>query len=248
VTLKAVMLDYIGTLVEPINYTLEASETNLHKALCEAGLKTNKEQFLEAYKTAHEKQRVTRYEQLREVTNAVWVSEALNTAGCNVSQNDLRLKTGLNVFFQDFINSLQLRQDAKRLLKKASELGKVGLVSNFTYAPVIYASLRKLGLNNFFNAVVVSEQIGWRKPHKIIFDQALRALHVTAEEAVYVGDSPLEDIYGAKKAGLKVVFVSSRFYTVKDLHKCGEEADLVVENLGEACEALYKQGLNKKSL
>ena len=80
-----------------------------------------------------------------------------------------------------------------------------GLISNFTYAPVIYKSLRQLGINAFFNAVVVSEENGWRKPSSHIFQDALNKLQVQADEAVYVGDSPIEDIKGAKEAGLKTV-------------------------------------------
>ena len=61
-TCKAILLDYIGTLVEPHNYTLEASKQKLHKTLCEAGLKTNVEEFMKAYAEAHEKFRKIRYE------------------------------------------------------------------------------------------------------------------------------------------------------------------------------------------
>lgn len=79
-TCKAIMLDYIGTLVNPCNYSLEASRLKLHDALCKAGLRTDTEEFLETYKKAHEKYRVIRYEKLKEVTNAVWVAEALTAA------------------------------------------------------------------------------------------------------------------------------------------------------------------------
>ena len=232
---KAVILDYIGTLVTPQNYSLEASITKLHKALCNAGLKTNPTEFQEAYKEAHEKHRGTRYQKLREVTNAVWVSEALNKIGCTVTLEDSRLKSGLNVFFQDFVNSLELRSHAKKLLETASENCKVGLVSNFTYAPAIYLSLRKLEISQFFNAVVISHDVGWRKPHRMIFEQALKALQVEAKETVYVGDSPAEDIKGAKAVGLRTVFVPSQFYSLPELKQCGEKPDLIVRDLREIC-------------
>jgi HAD superfamily hydrolase (TIGR01549 family) len=238
VTCKAIILDYIGTLVEPHNYSLEASRIKLHTALHEAGLKTDIDRFMEAYKTAHEKYRKIRYEKLKEVTNTIWVSEALSNIGCKITINDPRLKTALNVFFQDFIDSFQLRPHAKKLLSKASENGKVGLISNFTYAPAIYASLRKFAINRYFNAVVISDSVGWRKPHRKIFEEALRKLQVTASEAVYVGDSPTEDIKGAKAVGLKTVFVPSKFYSVADLTKCCEKPDLIVADLLELCKNL----------
>jgi len=228
---KAVLTDYIGTLVNARSYSIDASRKKLHKALTEAGFKTGMAEFLEAYTEAHEKYRVVRYEQLREVTNAVWVCEALNKLGYNASADDSRIKTALNVFFQDYVDSLELRPYAKKLTKRMKENCKLGLVSNFTYAPVIYASLRKLGINHFFDAVLVSDENGWRKPHKRIFLEALRKLQVTAKEAVFIGDNPLEDIKGAKEVGMKTVFVPSQFFSLKDLQDSRKKPDFIVRDL-----------------
>jgi HAD superfamily hydrolase (TIGR01549 family) len=228
---KAVLTDYIGTLVNARYYSIDASRKKLHTALTEAGFDAGMAEFLEAYTEAHEKYRVVRYEQLREVTNAVWVCEALNKLGYNASANDSRIKTALNVFFQDYVDSLELRPYAKKLTKRIKENCKLGLVSNFTYAPVIYASLRKLGINHFFDAVLVSDENGWRKPHKRIFLEALRKLQVTAEEAIFIGDSPLEDIKGAKEIGMKTVFIPSQFYSLKDLQDSREKPHFVAEDL-----------------
>lgn len=228
---KAVLTDYIGTLVNASYYSMDASRKKLHEALTEAGFKTDIAEFLEAYTEAHEKYRVLRYEQLKEVTNAVWVCEALNNLGCNASTDDSRIKTALKVFFQDYVDSLELRPYTKKLIKRIKENYRLGLVSNFTYAPVVYASLRKLGINQFFDAVLVSDENGWRKPHKRIFLEALRKLQVTAEKAVFIGDSPLEDIKGAKEIGMKTVFVQSQFYSLKDLQDSREKPDFVAGDL-----------------
>ena len=138
------------------------------------------------------------------------------------------------------MDSLELRPYAKSLICKIKENCKLGLISNFTYAPVIYASLRKLGVNQFFNAVVVSEETGWRKPHKRIFQEALRKLQVTAEETVYIGDSPLEDIEGAKKVGMKTVFVPSQFNSLEDLRGIKQQPDIIAENLQEVSENINR--------
>jgi HAD superfamily hydrolase (TIGR01549 family) len=230
---KAVITDYIGTLVNARYYNIDASRKKLHKALTEAGLDTRLAEFLEAYTQAHEKYRAVRYKQLREVTNAVWVCEALNSLGCTVSTEDSRIKVALNVFFQNYMESLELRPYAKQLIRRIKENCKLGLVSNFTYAPVIYASLRKLGINHYFNMVLVSHENGWRKPHNQIFQDALRKLHVKAEETVFIGDSPLEDIKGAQAAGIKTVFVPSQFYTLKDLQESNQKPDYVARGLDD---------------
>ena len=230
---KAVIMDYIGTLVNANYYNMADSQRTLHKALSDAGFEMGFEEFLEAYGRAHEKYRAVRYEQFREVTNAVWVCEALNSLGCAVSQEDTRIKTALNFFFQRYVESLELRPCTKKLLTRINDHCKLGLVSNFTYAPVIYASLRKLCINHFFNAVVVSHENGWRKPHTQIFHDTLAKLQVKAEEAVFIGDSPLEDIKGAKAAGLKTVFVASQFFSLKNLKESGQKPDVVAGSLDE---------------
>ena len=232
-SVKAVVTDFIGTLVNANYYNMEASRRTLHEALVDAGLETGFAEFLEAYTKAHEKYRVVRYEQFREVTNAVWVCEALNSLGCAVSPDDARVKAALNVFFQRYVESLELRPYAKKLLKRMKDCSKLGLVSNFTYAPVVYASLRNLGINQFFNAVVVSHENGWRKPHTRIFNDVLDKLQVKASEAIFIGDSPLEDIKGAEAAGLKTVFVASQFFSLENLSESGQKPDFAFSGLDE---------------
>jgi putative hydrolase of the HAD superfamily len=235
---KAVIFDYVGTLVNCKGYSMDASRENLYNALAAEGFNVAKDKFMVAYNSAHEKYRKIRYEQHREVTNAVWVAEALCNLGFKVTAEDLRVKAALNVFFQDFIDTLELREGAKKLLRQTKQQGKVGLISNFTHAPVIYKSLRKVGINEFFNAVVVSEENGYRKPSAKIFQDALNRLQVAAEEVVYVGDSPLEDIQGAKGIGLRTVFVPSQFNTLKDLHASKMEPDCIAKDLDAVSQSI----------
>jgi HAD superfamily hydrolase (TIGR01549 family) len=235
---RTVIFDYIGTLVNCRNYTMDASKQKLHRSLVTEGFDVDKDKFLCAYDLAHEKYRKVRYEQLREVTNAVWVAEALCNLGFKVTEDDARVKAALNVFFQEFIDTLELREDAKKLVKQSKEHYKVALISNFTHAPVIYKSLRKMGIAEFFNVVVVSEEVGWRKPSTKIFQEALQRLQIKACEAVYIGDSPIEDIKGAKEAGLKTVFVPSQFNKLRDLKESKQEPDHIVKDLTDICKSL----------
>jgi HAD superfamily hydrolase (TIGR01549 family) len=235
---KAVIFDYIGTLVNCGGYTMEASRNKLHAALTKEGLDVEKDKFLESYILTHEKYRKVRYENLREVTNAIWVAEALCNLGFTVTADDVRVKAALNVFFKDFIDTLKLRAGTKKLIKQAKKKCKVALISNFTYAPVIYSSLRKLEINPYFNEIVISEENGWRKPSGQIFQDTLDKLQVQAKEAIYIGDSPIEDIKGAKQAGLKTIFVPSQFYTLKDLVESKQKPDLIEKDLRSISENL----------
>jgi HAD superfamily hydrolase (TIGR01549 family) len=240
--IKAVIFDFIGTLTNVRGYSLEAAKLTtkmkLHKAIVNVGFKVDPKSFLEAYTRAHEKYRTIRYQRLVEVTNAVWISEALNCLRFKATPDDVRIKTAVNAFFEGYLNSMSLRPCAKKVLMEASTKYKLGLVSNFTYAPVIYAGLRKLGINQFFNAVLVSDEVGWRKPQPKIFNEALKRLKVSPHETVYVGDSPLEDIKGANATNMKTVFVPSQFYSLENLHESRQEPDMIVKNLCELCKNL----------
>jgi len=238
--IKAVIFDYIGTLVNCRGYSMADSEDNLHSALVAEGFPLEKTSFLQAYELAHQKYRKVRYQQFREVTNSVWVSEALCNLGFKVSADDAHVKAALNVFFQDFIDTLELRAGVKKLLAQTQPRCRLGLISNFTHAPVIYKSLRKLDLCKHFNAIVVSEEVGWRKPSPQIFKAALTRLQVRAEEVVYVGDSPIEDVKGAKEAGLTTIFVPSQFNKLKDLVQSKQEPNFVSKNLAQVSRSLEK--------
>lgn len=231
--IKAFITDYIGTLTTARRYTMEASITKLHKALADAGFQTEKEDFLNAYSKAHEKYRLIRYGELREITNAVWVSETLCELGHQVKVDHEKLRFALDVFFEDYIDTLQLRPYAKKLLKKASKNCKLGLISNFTYAPVVHKSMKQLGIADYFDVVIVSQECGWRKPHGKIFQDALERLKCKAEETVFLGDCPLEDIKGALEAGLKTVFVQSQFYDMHDLKASSLNPQVIAKDLKE---------------
>jgi putative hydrolase of the HAD superfamily len=235
---NAIIFDFIGTLADVKNYSLEESKRKLAKAIVEAGFNTSAEDFLESYSQAHEKYRVVRYQELVEVTNAIWISEALNSLGFKTSPEDTHIRKAVNVFFEDYLNSLELRPCVKKLLDKVSIEYKLGLISNFTYAPVIYAGIRTLGIDRFLNAVLVSEEVGWRKPNTKIFEEALRRLEATAERTVYVGDSPLEDIKGAEAVGMRTVFVPSQFYSIENLFESQQKPDIIMKDTKELYQKL----------
>lgn len=231
--MKAVIFDFIGTLTHVTEYNREKSKLKLYKSLVKAGFNVAEKEFLDAYDQAYEECRLKRYNELVEVTDAVWVTEALKRLGFQADPADVQLKAAISSFYEDYFNSLKLNECTEQLLRQASRQYKTGLISNFTYAPVIHAAMRKLKVNWFFNVALVSQDVGWRKPSKKIFQEALKRLDVKAEEAVYVGDCPMEDIGGASAMGMNTIFVPSQFYSLEDLKESKQRPDLIVENICE---------------
>ena len=230
---EAVVFDFIGTLTSLVNYSEMSHQQNLklHGTLVKAGFNTDFKTFFESYEEAFQKYREIRSQKLVEVRNAVWITEALTNLGYSVTPEDGVVKAAVNAYFEDYLKALRLRPHAKSTLQSFRQKVKLGLVSNFTHAPLIYAGLRKLSINDLFQSVVVSEAIGWRKPSNRIFQKALAGLQVKAKNAIYVGDSPIEDIQGAKKAGFRTVFVQSQFNTLKDMKQAPQQPDFYLTKL-----------------
>lgn len=79
---------------------------------------------------------------------------------------------------------------------------RLGVISN-AYPDVQYNKLRGIGLLGYFDAVVLSEECGIRKPDEGIFHRTAEALGCMPASCLYVGDSFETDIIGAKKAGMR---------------------------------------------
>jgi len=88
-----------------------------------------------------------------------------------------------------------------------------------------------LGLNRFFDHIVVSTQFGFRKPDHRLFAIACALLEVAPQQAVYVGDNPETDVQGAKEIGMEVVLVDRGKKGEKE--SLGAQPDLSAGDLWE---------------
>ena len=70
------------------------------------------------------------------------------------------------------------------------------------------ANLERIGISDLFDGVVSAASAGAAKPARPIFDAAVRAGGASAEQTLHVGDHPLDDVHGARDAGLKAVWVN----------------------------------------
>jgi putative hydrolase of the HAD superfamily len=83
----------------------------------------------------------------------------------------------------------------------------VGLVSNGA-GDAQRRKLAAIGLAGAFDAVVISGEVGVRKPDAAIFRFALDQLGRAAADAWFVGDHPMLDVDGARRAGLRAVWLA----------------------------------------
>ena len=56
--------------------------------------------------------------------------------------------------------------------------------------------------------VLISEEVRAYKPHRLLFERAVERFGVAPHEVLHVGDSDVDDIIGAKSAGLQAAWVN----------------------------------------
>lgn len=64
-----------------------------------------------------------------------------------------------------------------------------------------------LGLDDSFDAVCISEAIGFQKPDARAFDALARSLDVEPQRCLFVGDSADKDVAGATAAGMRALLI-----------------------------------------
>ncbi|MGH3079728.1 MAG: HAD family hydrolase [Gaiellaceae bacterium] len=125
--------------------------------------------------------------------------------GVELTDDDVRLFLRAA---QDVWSSHYLLADSTHALLEAlrGRALKLGLVSN-TASPrwLLEPVLERQGITERVDAVVLSSEVGKRKPHPAIFEQALGDLGVDAGEALFVGDRLEADVLGASRVGMKTV-------------------------------------------
>lgn len=89
-----------------------------------------------------------------------------------------------------------------------------------------------LGLNQFFDCIVLSTQFGFRKPDPRLFAITSSLLNVMPAESVYIGNDPETDVKGAKRIGMQAILLDRN---LKNKNK-GPKADFYASSLWEAWE------------
>jgi putative hydrolase of the HAD superfamily len=85
---------------------------------------------------------------------------------------------------------------------------RLAVCSNFSHSPTALRVLEEAGLRWLFDAVIVSDAVGYRKPRAEIFRATLGALGTAPAETLHVGDSLSADVAGAAALGLRTAWLT----------------------------------------
>jgi putative hydrolase of the HAD superfamily len=247
--LRAVVFDLFDTLVDlhmdglPLvtvnGRTFPSTAGLLHAELARV-TPVSLEEFAAAQRVVDQDVRAPRYEAGRELPTRERFDLVL--AGLGVEQPALAERlTQLHMEL--------LRSQVRTLAHHAEVLdclrGRVRLAvcSNFTHSQTALTVLESAGLRWHFDAVAISDAVGFRKPRPEIFHATLAALGVAPEETLHVGDNLAADVAGAAALGARTAWITRRVPKPKETlakHK-GAKPDHVVADLAEVAEIALRE-------
>lgn len=205
---KAIGFDLFNTLLTVHPDAMAEAHQRQIRTLHEEGLPVEAEAFGNAYMEAAVEFLKAAHKDGRETHNRFWVAEALESLGYSLSPEDPRIAKAVDAHFSAFYPNSKLIPGTKELLGDLVERYPLGMLTNFTDGPAVRKLIDLLGLTPFFKDVLVSGELGYRKPHPYVFERFVDAMGVPADQILFVGDDVEADVKGAKDAGLRPVLTT----------------------------------------
>ena len=204
--IKAIGFDLFNTLIVIEPDTLVHAMKRMIKSLLCDGFCIDEHLYIRDYKNAASIYVAQARKDGIETHNSIWVSHVLNSYGISILPDDERICRSIDEYFSAFYDSVNLIPDALETLTILKNRYPLGLLSNFTHAPAAKEILNRTGLASCFETILISGELGYRKPHVFVFEELAKGLGVEKEEIIYTGDDPEPDINGASQAGLNPVW------------------------------------------
>ncbi|MEH7393441.1 HAD family hydrolase [Bacillus sp. JJ1474] len=113
-------------------------------------------------------------------------------------------------YIQDFWNfnfpqCFSINQRIINIVNTIKMQAKVAIITNGSTQRQ-KAKIINTNLNNCFDIIIISEEVGFSKPDKRIFELALNKLDVEPEAAFFIGDDIEKDIGGCQNANIKGIW------------------------------------------
>lgn len=128
---------------------------------------------------------------------------------------DSKLK---DLWLTPYIKFSKINPQMISLVNKLKENYRVGLISNTQEPHVSYN--RKRGSYKYFDPVVLSNEVGFRKPDKKIFELYLEKVDLKPDEMVFIDDAE-HNLTEAKEMGIHTILFKNYEQLTKELKKLG---------------------------
>lgn len=145
-------------------------------------------------------------EAAQQIGGTAHFAEVLGRAGLTDPE---RCQRAVDLYRADRFLGLELFAEALEVVDAVAQHARIGMITNGP-SGIQREKIRLLGIGDLFPFILVSEEENAWKPDPAIFARALELAGVAPGEAVYVGDSPENDVAGARAAGLASVWINRR--------------------------------------
>jgi HAD superfamily hydrolase (TIGR01549 family) len=210
--IKAILFDMFDTLmlIEKDHEFYPPSIRRMYRYLNMHGIDVAFEQFESTYLSERNKIFAKADLNFDEPHFNVRIAATLNSLGYSYDVSSPLVCEATGEFCEEFMKYVQIDADTQATLKVLHKKYQLGVISNFAIPECVVKLLKTSGINELFDVVVVSGAINKRKPSQEIFKSTIKLMNLSAEEAVFVGDTIDADIEGAKAVGMRAVYIERR--------------------------------------
>jgi putative hydrolase of the HAD superfamily len=209
-TIKGILFDLYGTLID---IETDESMDEIYRAIAHYlnyhGVYLHRADVRERYYHIMKQQREESGEEYAEIdVEAIW-NEFLLQEGIRSGPTRGQLaKVLAQVYRAISRNRLQLYPGVKEVLNTLQASYRLALVTD---AQSCYAipEIRAVGLDGYFDPVIISSRYGFRKPDSRLFRKAIDNMGLEPSEVICVGNDMFRDTYGATLLGIQTIFLNS---------------------------------------
>lgn len=238
--LKAVFFDFGGTIdLYPVDRknALKAMKSmmDILKAKgIDLNLKYTVEEFYKLFSARHRKYKEWKSGTLIELSGLqVWKEYILHDEP-DTDNLDADTAEELTFLIETGRFNRTVRPEMKRVMEELIKTKLFfGIISNVLSLTQVPRNLVDYGLESYFSRVFLSSSFGRSKPDKSIFLHAAKESGFLPEECLYVGNSPLKDIYGAKNAGYMGAVLIEYSDDPDDIKDPGVKPDYYINSMEE---------------
>jgi len=208
--LKGAIFDLGGTLIHLTvswDQVREGRMTAIHETLREHKLELDFDELHREYLKLHEEESEYAARTLEEIEMEKTFSKLLDRLGIEMRQRPPMVDLVKRSFALE-LNSWALFPGVHEMLHQVRDMRlKIGLLSNARSDWAVREILEHLDLTKYFDVIVTSAAVGYRKPRPEPFQHMLERLNLSAGEAVMIGNSMEADVAGARSLGIKTIHV-----------------------------------------
>jgi putative hydrolase of the HAD superfamily len=209
-TVKGILFDLYGTVIDiETDESMEEIYRGIAHYLTYQGVYLHRGEVRERYYRIMKQQREARGEESPEIdVEAIW-REFLRQEGVKIAPARRKLALILAHLYRGISRKrLRLYPGVKQVLDELRPVYRLALISD---AQPCYAlpEMKALGLDGYFDPVIISAEYGFRKPDQRLTAKALAIMGIEPSEAIFVGNDMYRDIYGASRLGIKTIFIES---------------------------------------